>query len=77
MVAARGLVIVEVVLDKEGSVFGQGIDNAAGERIAAVFLILHPLGVQRLFFGIARIGGILRVKIAFRVYTAHVVHGRG
>ena len=33
MVAARGLVVVVVVLDEVGRILGQGVDNAASAHV--------------------------------------------
>lgn len=77
MIAARGLVVVEVVLKVEGGVLRHGIRYTAAQGVLAVLVVGQPLSVQSLALGITGLLAVLGVKVAVGVYPAHVVHGGG
>ncbi len=74
MVAARGLVVVVVVLDEERRVVRKRVHHAAGQRVCAAAVVRGPLRVQRPLLLVSRVGGVLRVEVAFGVDAGHVVH---
>ena len=77
MVAARGLVVVVIILHKERRVLRKGIHNAAGKGIGAVPEIFRTLFVDCFTGSLAGFFGISGVEITVPGYTGHIVHGRG
>ncbi len=77
MIAARGLVVIMVVLEVEGRVLRHGVGHAAAQGILAALVVREPLGVHGYALGIAGLLAVLGVKIAIGVHPAHVIHGGG
>ena len=74
MIAARGLVIVVVVLDEKRSVGRYGIDHTARALIRAGFVVSGALRIERLTQGIAGVGIVVGVEVAVGGHAGHVVH---
>ena len=74
MVAARGLVVVVVVLDEKRSVGRYGVDHAACALIRAGLVVGGALRVECLAQGITGVRIVVGVKVAVGGHTGHVVH---
>ena len=76
MVAARGLVVSEVVPDELRSIRRKNIRHAAGGLIFPAFRIPKPLCAELPPQFVTAVG-IHRIEIAVGADPAHVVHGDG
>ncbi len=77
VIAARGLVVGVVILDKVRSVVRERVNNTAGQVVRAVLEVLGALGHQSLAGLVAGVGVVCGIEVAVCCYAAHVVHGRG
>ena len=74
VVAARGLVVVVVVLDEKRRVIWQRIDHAARALIRAGLVVGGALRIECLTQGITGVRIVVGVKVAVGGHTGHVVH---
>ena len=75
VVAAWGLVVGVVILDKVRSVVRERVNDTAGQVVRAVLEVLGALGHQSLAGLVAGVGVVCGIEVAVCGYAAHVVHG--
>ena len=75
MIAALGLVVVEVVLDELRRIGGEFIGYAARKVVSAGAIVCRPFFCKCLTKLVATFG-IKRIKVTVDGYATHVVHGR-
>lgn len=76
VVAARGLVICVVVLNKLRRVFWQRINYLAGLGIAASLKVSRSLLIQGNSHLVAGFFIVICVKVTIARHSGHVIHGR-
>ena len=74
MAATGSLIVGVIVLYKLRCVLRKRINYATRQRVAAVFIVLRALHIQRFSLFKACLLRILAVKVAVGSYTGHVVH---
>ena len=76
MIAALCLVIVIIIFHKERRVFRERIDDTAAQLVLSGFQVFKSLRAHSRSVLISGFLAVLAVKIAFLIYSCHIVHSR-